>query len=114
MPSNLNFNAGVDFINQVVTYERIPFWGYLMDMIKSGSQDESSSNKKKGKKPEIAFGRKFEGGKGTAAKNVPPSALGVVVDDKHYSRSPQRNNVQLPMIEGSGGSSEKRILRQKD
>ena len=29
LPNNLNFNAGVEFINQVVSYDRIIFWGYL-------------------------------------------------------------------------------------
>jgi hypothetical protein len=37
MPNNVNFNAGVEYINQVVSYDRITFWGYLMDMIKSGT-----------------------------------------------------------------------------
>ena len=36
LAANLNFNAGVEFINQVISYERILFWGYLNDMMKNG------------------------------------------------------------------------------
>jgi len=36
LPNNLNFNAGVEFINQVISYERILFWGYMNDMLKYG------------------------------------------------------------------------------
>jgi hypothetical protein len=39
LPNNLNFNSGVEFVNQVITYDRVIFWGYVNDMIKAGSPD---------------------------------------------------------------------------
>jgi hypothetical protein len=27
LPQNLNFNAGVEFLNQLITYERVIYWG---------------------------------------------------------------------------------------
>ncbi len=57
LPNNLNFNTGVDFINQVITYERVLFWGYLSDMIRNGGHSDGKQSRG-GKAPEIAFGRR--------------------------------------------------------
>jgi len=56
LTSNLNFNAGVEFINQVISYDRIIFWGYITDMIKAGSPDSQGKLKNA---PSIAFGRRM-------------------------------------------------------
>ena len=29
LPNNLNFGVGVEFINQVVSYDRVVFWQYI-------------------------------------------------------------------------------------
>jgi hypothetical protein len=57
LPSNLNFNAGVEFINQVISYDRILFWGYISDMIRAGGSPDSQGKLKNA--PAIAFGRRM-------------------------------------------------------
>ena len=75
LPNNLNFNAGVQYINQVVTYDRITFWGYITDMIKSGSSPHDDSGSKS-KRPEIAFGRRIIDKPVVDLKNQLSQALG--------------------------------------
>lgn len=31
VPGPLNFQTGIDYMNQVVSYDKILYWGYLMD-----------------------------------------------------------------------------------
>ena len=91
LPNNLNFNSGVDFINQIISYERVTFWGYLMDMIKGGSKEEDP-RKVMIKKPEIVFGRRKPEESGR--KNLAPSALA-----GGGSPSPSSSNLKLSIIE---------------
>ncbi|CDW78155.1 UNKNOWN [Stylonychia lemnae] len=53
LAGNMNFTNGVDFINQVISFDKILFWGYLMENI---IQVGNGVDKKYKKKPNIAFG----------------------------------------------------------
>ncbi len=59
LPANLNFNAGVEFINQVISYDRILFWGYINDMVKAGGLGMGSPDSNGKNAPAIAFGRRI-------------------------------------------------------
>jgi hypothetical protein len=54
----LNFATGVDYLNQVITYDRIKYWGYLMDLLANGNGDDGKG-RKVGPKPDIVFGRRI-------------------------------------------------------
>ncbi len=57
VPGPLNFQSGVDYMNQVVSYDKILYWGYLMDQIHLSNS--GSGDKKFKIKPDIAFGTRI-------------------------------------------------------
>ena len=120
LAANLNFNAGVEFINQVISYERILFWGYLNDMMKNGGMLQGSNDKgKKGGVP-VAFGRRITEKPVVGMRQRVDSALSPAPSEHYpklqqigkesvhdrFSLSPKRMGV----LEASG-STDRRMLR---
>eukprot|EP00347_Sterkiella_histriomuscorum_P023813 403333301 len=57
LQGNMNFTSGVEYMNQVISFDKIIFWGYLMEnVINVGN---GSDEKKFRQKPNIAFGSRI-------------------------------------------------------
>lgn len=56
LPQNLEFTAGIDHMNQVVSYERMVYFGYIFEESGLLSQKMQSSPSSKRSKPAVVFG----------------------------------------------------------
>jgi hypothetical protein len=62
LDKNLNFTVGVDHMNQVVSFERIIYFGYIQEVKKDPSllQQEENNRKKTGQHHAVAFGSRVK------------------------------------------------------
>ena len=63
LPSNLNFANGVDYMNQVISYDRLIFFGHLQEsqgLLSAEELDPALKGQKLYGKPNVCFGERVE------------------------------------------------------
>jgi len=61
LPSNLNFANGVDYMNQVISYDRLIFFGHLQEsqgLLSAEELDPALKGQKLYGKPNVCFGER--------------------------------------------------------
>lgn len=58
LASNIEFPNGVDFMNQVFSYERLEYFGYIYEEAGLLANTQLSPNEKRKPKPKVAFGQR--------------------------------------------------------
>ena len=79
LDKNTNFTVGVDHMNQVVSFERVIYFGYIQELKKDPNLAGQIEKEKRKAAPPIAFGSRIkgEGNKQTGLPKIQGAASGV-------------------------------------